>query len=238
MARPPGLSLTRTAIVGFAALGLVAAPRPGKAAEVSPPGRSSVRVWVTARDTGERLEERKPAPFEPLAQPDENEPTVMVDPSKAFQVIEGLGGALTDAAAETWAKLPAERQRELLAAYFDREKGIGYSLCRTHIHSCDFSSESYSYAEVPGDADLRHFSLERDRRHRLPFVRAALLAAGGPVKVFASPWSPPAWMKTNGSMLQGGLMFIGAGLLLVVLGTFLERYRRTLLRSMEERSAS
>jgi len=70
-------------------------------------------------------------PLEPLPQPDEAFPTVIVDPMKAFQEIVGFGGALTDAAAETFAKLPKERQRELLDAYFDPVKGIGYSLART-----------------------------------------------------------------------------------------------------------
>jgi len=165
---------------------------------------ASVRVWLTARDTGDRLAEKPSVAFQPLEQPDEHVPAVMVDATKPFQTIEGFGGALTDAAAETWAKLPADRQKELLAAYFDRDKGLGYSLCRTHIHSCDFSSESYAYTEVAGDTDLRHFKLDHDRRYRLPFIRAALAAAGGPVKIFASPWSPPAWMKTNGDMLHGG----------------------------------
>jgi glucosylceramidase len=168
------------------------------------PAATSARVWLTARDTGDRLTEKAPAAFQPLEQPDEHVPAVMVDPTKAYQTIEGIGGALTDAAAETWAKLPPERQKEILAAYFDRDKGIGYSLCRTHIHSCDFSSESYAYTEVPGDVQLQHFSLDHDRKQKLPFIRAALAAAGGPVKIFASPWSPPAWMKTNGDMLHGG----------------------------------
>ena len=160
-------------------------------------------LWLTAKGTGDRLASKEPVVFEPMPQPDEAFPTVMVDPSKAFQVIEGIGGALTDAAAETFAKLPKERQRELLEAYFDPVKGIGYSLGRTHINSCDFSSESYAYAE-PGDVDLKTFSVAPDRRFRLPFIKAALATAGGPVKIYASPWSPPAWMKTNGSMLQGG----------------------------------
>jgi len=179
------------------------APR-ARAAEAPSPPPAAVDVWLTARDTGDRLALKPPATFEPLEQPVEDAPTVMIDPTKRFQTIEGFGGALTDAAAETWAKLPPERQQEVLTAYFDPDEGIGYSLCRTHIHSCDFSSESYAYTEVPGDVELAHFSLDHDRRFRLPFIRAALETAGAPVKIFASPWSPPAWMKTNGSMLHGG----------------------------------
>jgi len=179
---------------------LAAAPAPSPA-EAKPPVRAS--LWLTAKGTGDRLARKEPVVFEPMPQPDEACPTVMVDPSKAFQAMEGFGGALTDAAAETFAKLPKERQAEVLEAYFDPVNGIGYSLARTHINSCDFSSASYAYAE-PGDVELKTFSVAPDRRFRLPFIKAALATARGPVKVYASPWSPPAWMKTNGNMLQGG----------------------------------
>jgi O-glycosyl hydrolase len=80
---------------------------------------------------------------------------------------------------------------------------FGFALRRTNIHSCDFSSDSYTYAQ-PGDKDLVHFSIDHDRRYRIPFIKAALAAAPQPFKLFASPWSPPEWMKTNGSMLHGG----------------------------------
>jgi len=182
-------------------LAIAAATFLAAATPAAPPAR--VSIWVTAKGTGDRLASKEPAAFEPLPQPDEAFPTVIVDPAKAFQAIEGFGGALTDAAAETFAKLPRERQRELLEAYFDPAKGIGYSLARTHINSCDFSSASYAYAEA-GDVDLRTFSVAPDRRFRLPFIRAALATAGAPFRIFASPWSPPAWMKTNGDMLHGG----------------------------------
>ena len=162
-----------------------------------------VDEFITAQGTGERLSPRPALKLEPLNQPDETFPTIMVDPGRTFQTIIGIGGALTDASAEVFAKLPAERQKEFLAAYFDVEKGIGYSLCRTNIHSCDFSSESYVYAPA-GDKDLVHFSIDHDKRYRIPFIKAALAAAPQPVMLFASPWSPPAWMKTNGSMLHGG----------------------------------
>jgi glucosylceramidase len=128
---------------------------------------------------------------------------VVVDPRRRFQVLEGIGGAFTDAAAETFSRLPRERQQELITAYFDAERGIGYSLGRTTIHSCDFSSESYTYT-APNDVELKTFTVEHDRRYRIPLIKAAMAAAGPGLKLFASPWSPPAWMKTNGNMLHGG----------------------------------
>ncbi len=163
-------------------------------------------VYVTARDTGDRLARHEPVKFDPLPQPDESMPTVMLDASKTFQVIEGFGGALTDAAAETYYKLPEKARREVLNAYFNRDGGIGYSLCRTHINSCDFSSASYSYDDVPGDTKLERFSIDHDRKFRIPLIREALELSRNGFRVFASPWSPPAWMKTNNDMLHGGTL--------------------------------
>jgi glucosylceramidase len=185
-----------------AVLALCSAAASGTSAD-PPPGRHAADVYVTARDTGDRLARKPPVVFEPLAQPEALSPTVMVDPRRRFQVLEGIGGAFTDAAAETFSRLPEERQRELLTAYFDPDRGIGYSLGRTTIHSCDFSSESYTYV-APNDVELKTFSVEHDRRHRIPFIKAALSAARGELKLFASPWSPPGWMKTTGEMLRGG----------------------------------
>ena len=160
------------------------------------------RMYLTAKDSGERLASKGTLTFRPAAQPEEASYTVFVDPSQRFQTIEGIGGALTDAAAETFAKLPAERQQEFLDAHFDPVKGIGYSLARTHIHSCDFSSHSYTYVKE-GDAALESFSVEPDLKYRVPFIRR-ILGMRPDLKIFVSPWSPPAWMKSNQSMLQGG----------------------------------
>lgn len=164
----------------------------------------SAKIYITAKGTDYRLTKLDRQEFSELVQPDESFPTIMVDPGKSFQIIEGFGGALTDASAETFFKLPENKQDEILNTYFDTEDGIGYTLCRTPIHSCDFSSESYAYTEVPGDTLLEHFSIEHDRKYKLPFIKKALQTAGNNMKIFASPWSPPAWMKTNNNMLYGG----------------------------------
>jgi glucosylceramidase len=166
--------------------------------------RTSAELHVTAKDTADRLAKKAPLTFVPLSQPDEITPFVLVDSSKTFQTMEGIGGALTDSSAETYAKMPADVQKEILTAYFDDEKGIGYSFCRTNIQSCDFSSDVYTYDDVAGDTELKNFSIEHDRKFRLPFIKAAMAACKKPFTLFASPWSPPAWMKTNGDMLHGG----------------------------------
>ncbi|MEW6511181.1 MAG: glycoside hydrolase family 30 protein [Bacteroidota bacterium] len=168
------------------------------------PDRTPAELYVTARGPEDRLARKAPVQFTPLSQPDEHTPTIILDPGREFQTVVGIGGALTDAAAETFARMPEVKQKELLEALFGRERGNGYSLCRTSIHSCDFSSESYSYTATPGDTALQDFSIERDLRHRIPFIRAAFRTAGGDLRLFASPWSPPAWMKSNNNMLDGG----------------------------------
>ena len=160
--------------------------------------------YITAEGTSYRISRIENLKFDELSQPDEHFPTIMLDPGKTFQTIEGFGGALTDAAAETFYKLPKDKQEEILTAYFDPEKGIGYNFCRTHINSCDFSSESYAYTETNGDSTLRDFTIDHDRKYRIPFIKSAIEKSGNHFKMFASPWSPPAWMKTNNNMLQGG----------------------------------
>src|SRR5207302_5247689 len=122
-------------------------------------------------------------------------------PSTKFQTILGIGGALTDASAETFAKLPPAKQQEILKAYFDSSTGIGYTLARTNIHSCDFSSASYTYVDE-GDKELRSFTVNHDKQFRIPFIKRVIAATGGRLTLFASRWSAPACMKTNNDMLH------------------------------------
>jgi glucosylceramidase len=159
-------------------------------------------VYTTAKDTDLRLTQTGTATFEQGVQPIETELSIFVNPEVTFQTFVGIGGAITDASAEVFAKLPANKQEELLDAYYS-DKGIGYSLLRTHIHSCDFSSGSYTYIEE-GDKELATFSIDHDQQFRIPMIKRAIEKAGGSITTYVSPWSPPAFMKTNKNMLQGG----------------------------------
>jgi len=165
--------------------------------------KSHVEIYLTAKDSGQRLTKTGESELADQLPVGEKEEFVFIDPSKTFQTVLGIGGALTDAAAETFYKLPANKQQEILQAYFDPQNGIGYTLGRTHIHSCDFSSESYTYVK-DGDKQLDSFDIAHDLKYRIPFTKAAMATAGKDFTVFASPWSPPGWMKDNGSMLHGG----------------------------------
>ena len=181
---------------------LLLASGPAAAAALQLPGKR-VLVYTTAESTSFRLTPTDTLAFRPSESTSEGKVYVFVDPKKTFQPFIGIGGALTDAAAETFAKLPAARQDELIAAYYSADRGIGYTLARTNIHSCDFSSESYTYV-TEGDKDLTSFSIAHDLRYRIPLIKRAMAAAGNRLKLFASPWSPPAYMKNNNDMLHGG----------------------------------
>ncbi|MGY2132204.1 glycoside hydrolase family 30 protein [Hymenobacter sp. HD11105] len=160
-------------------------------------------VYTTAANTQLRLAAGETLAFKPEAQPLETQVCVFVDPTKTFQTMLGIGGALTDAAAETFAKLPKATQQEFLQAYYSPTNGIGYTLARTTIHSSDFSTGPYTYI-ADKDESLKTFSVKHDEQFRIPFIKQAQAAAGGKLTMYVSPWSPPGWMKDNNSMLQGG----------------------------------
>ncbi len=164
---------------------------------------ATVKVYTTARDTNWRLNLTDSFPLLKGTEPDQTEMCIFVDTTHKFQEVLGIGGALTDAAAETFYKLPKEKQDEIINAYYDKKKGIGYTLARTNIHSCDFSSASYTYIQ-DNDTALSSFSVDHDKKFRIPLIKTILEATGGQLTLFASPWSPPAWMKTNNDMLHGG----------------------------------
>jgi glucosylceramidase len=165
--------------------------------------QKTATVYTTAANTQLRLSQNGQLNFSPWPQPMETEPFVLVDPAVTFQSYIGIGGALTDASAEIFAKLSKDKQQELLTAYYDPRKGIGFTLARTNIQSCDFSSDSYSYV-ADNDSQLKTFSVAHDEQYRIPLIKQAIAAAGGHLRLFVSPWSPPAWMKDNNSVTGGG----------------------------------
>ncbi len=167
------------------------------------PKVKKVTVYTTAENTDFRLTQTATENFKQFGQPFETQVCVFVDPTKTFQDFLGIGGAITDASAETFYKLPKAQQDEVLTAYFDKNNGIGYTLIRTNIHSCDFSSGSYTYINE-GDTDLKSFSIDHDKKYRIPMIKEAIKKAGGKLTTYASPWSPPAFMKDTKNMLQGG----------------------------------
>ena len=165
----------------------------------------TVTVYTTAESTNLRLTKTDDLTFSELIQPTERQISVFVNPDKTFQSFLGIGGAITDASAEVFAKLSSDKQQEFLNAYYSQDKGIGYSLMRTTIHSSDFASGSYTYIKE-GDTELKTFSIEHDREFKIPLIKKATATAGGKMILYASPWSPPAFMKSNKGMLKGGTL--------------------------------
>lgn len=160
-----------------------------------------IRHFLTVRDSADRLTEQAPLTLDSRA---ESLPSVWIDSTKKFQELEGFGAAFTEAGATTWLALSPQKRDQVIRDYFSVAAGHGYSFCRVHMNSCDFSLGNYSHAENPLDLVLKHFSIDRDRQALLPMIKAAMAMAEYPIKLLASPWSPPAWMKSNGQMNQGG----------------------------------
>ena len=126
---------------------------------------------------------------------------VHVYPEAVYQKILGIGGAFTEAAAYTYSRMSQEKQQQLLDLYFGSNNN--YNFCRLHIQSCDFALGNYAYVADAQDKDLSSFSIDRDRKYIIPFVKAAL-DKNKDICFLASPWSPPGFMKTNGEMNHGG----------------------------------
>lgn len=168
------------------------------------PGLAAWSVHETARDNGHRLTPLAPPALATRA--DAGALTLVLDPVQRFQEMIGFGGALTESSAWVLAQLPPEKRLEVIRRYYDPKEGIGYTLARTHLNSCDFSLNLWALAETPGDYDLHSFTLDPMRKWVMPLLHDARKAAGGDAnfRLLVSPWSPPAWMKTNFRMDDGG----------------------------------
>ncbi|MFM7323239.1 MAG: glycoside hydrolase family 30 protein, partial [Armatimonadota bacterium] len=171
------------------------APKPG-----------TVRIVASTEDGRRKLADLPAVrlgavPFEPTAWID-------IDPAKRGQTILGLGASLEHATCANLAKLPPDKREAVIESIVSPAKGIGMNLMRLCIGTSDFTDVPYyTYDDLPpGESDpgLERFSIERDRATVLPIVRAAL-RVNPELRFFASPWSPPAWMKTSGKLGTGRL---------------------------------
>ncbi|WP_438968512.1 glycoside hydrolase family 30 protein [Nonlabens sp.] len=175
---------------------------PQKNSNVTSFQNRQVTVFTTAENSNKRLHKDAIQSFDKAGQPLETEIAIFVNPNKTFQKFLGIGGAITDASAEVFYQLSDDKQKELLNAYYSDE-GINYNIIRTSIHSSDFGLGSHTYIEE-GDKELKTFSIEKDRLKRIPMIKRASSLIKEDLVFYASPWSPPAFMKTNNNMLKGG----------------------------------
>jgi len=167
---------------------------------------ADVQAWVTTADRTRLLARESGLSFATRA---ERTNRIDVDADRRYQSIVGFGAAVTDASA--WliqTKLNEVQRSALLKELFGRDGGLGLSFTRISIGASDFSRSHYSLDDTPDgkpDPDLAHFSIEPNRAELLPVLRAAL-AINPELRIVASPWSPPGWMKTSGSLVHGRLL--------------------------------
>jgi glucosylceramidase len=168
----------------------------GSAPAVSPVG--ALRAWVTDDD-------RRLAVAPPLEWTDPvgwvGQDSIAISPEKKFQPMLGFGAAFTDGSCYLFNGLTPENRAELFHALF-HPTDMGLNVCRSSIGSSDHSLSVYSFDEGEADPELKRFSIEHDRAYILPMLRQAR-RVNPDLFLFSSPWSPPGWMKDNGSMLGG-----------------------------------
>ena len=127
---------------------------------------------------------------------------IIVNPKDLKQTIIGFGGAFTEASAYNLSRIDAQKREKAIEAYFDPEKGLGYSIGRVSIHGCDFSLGSYLYIKDYDDT-LESFDISRDQPI-IDLIKDSERIAKKNIKILGSPWTPPFWMKDNNSPIRGG----------------------------------
>ncbi|NME68352.1 glycoside hydrolase family 30 protein [Flammeovirga aprica] len=161
-------------------------------------GFKDVKMYYVSFDKGEA----NPMKSLPVKTTDEKVKwghEVVLYPAIEYQTLEGIGGAFNEIGGEALLSLPQEKQDELMRNLFSADKA-GFTFCRTAIGASDFGIDAYSYSETPNDYKMKHFSIERDQKYVLPYIKQAF-AINPNLTLFGSPWSPPAWMKENNSMV-------------------------------------
>jgi len=140
------------------------------------------------------------------SQEEENVVTITISDSEEYQDIKGFGGALTDSAAINIRSLSSSTQKHLLRSYFSRD-GIEYNMVRVPMASCDYSTRQYTYLDKPDDFNLTSFALAKeDMGLKIPLLKEIFGLAERNISLYASPWTAPAWMKTNENEIgKGGL---------------------------------
>lgn len=188
-------------------MGLLISPTVNTQGKSSPPHEvSQIDVYESSQELHEALQEKPALTFSAAQAP---HLTIAVNDATHYQEMDGFGASLTDSSA--WLisqKLSKPQRAQLLEMLFDRKKGIGLSILRQPMGASDFSLTDDSYDDMPPgetDPELKQFTIGRDRQYILPILREAL-AVNPKLKIIASPWSPPGWMKSSGSMIGGTLL--------------------------------
>lgn len=124
-------------------------------------------------------------------------------PELAYETFEGFGGAVTEAAGYIYSLMNEEQKKQVVDTYFSEDE-MNYKLVRIHMDSCDFCLDTYEAMSDPHDTEFKSFTFERTEKYIMPMLEDIKKAAGDELKLMLTPWSPPAFMKTNGDRKRGG----------------------------------
>jgi len=189
-------------------------------------------VWVTTQDLTKKLHAEAPISFAKSQLGTEGAPphgTIQVRREMTHQVMLGLGSSFEHSTCYNLSRLDEKQRREAIARLVDRQTGIGMNLMRICMGTPDFTGEPwYTYDEVPAgqtDPDLKQFSIEKDLRYVIPVLKAAR-QSNPQLLFFASPWSPPGWMKSTGSMIGGHLLAENYATYAAYFVRFVQEYER------------
>jgi glucosylceramidase len=177
-------------------------PDPGPPTQ--PTAIGNAEVWLTSGDQGNLLSRQADILLTEL----DGDATLTLDSTVTYQEMEGFGAALTGSSAYLFNKKMSGVQRSsALRDLFDPVNGIGISYLRMTIGASDFSLSDYTYDDMPSgqtDYPLDHFTIDEDKKDVVPIFQE-IVSISPDIKIMGSPWSPPAWMKTNGSLKGGKL---------------------------------
>jgi len=164
--------------------------------------KNKLKIFVTSKDDSSKRISL--STIEELSKDrSDTKSKITIEPKNKRQEILGFGGSFTEASSSIYKELDEDKKEEIIESYFG-ENGNKYSMARTHINSCDFSLGNYAHVEDKNDLELKTFSLERNKISLIPMINDALKKRKNNIRIMASPWSPPAWMKTTGEMNFGG----------------------------------
>lgn len=165
-----------------------------------------IQAWITTADQSQLFQMDKNKWF--FVAGDDQAPTIFVDPKQKFQKMDGFGFSLTGGSALWIRQMDGQARTKLLEELFTTlNQAIGVSYLRISIGASDLDEEVFSYCDIPSgqtDPGLDKFTMLRDQLHLIPLLKE-ILAFQPDLKIMASPWSPPAWMKDNGSSIGGRL---------------------------------
>ncbi|QMU67422.1 RICIN domain-containing protein [Streptacidiphilus sp. P02-A3a] len=197
------MSRTRVVPAALVAAALVSGSVMGLSTAHAATGGAAVSVWETTADQSQLLAPQTGAVFAPGG--GTGSETITVNPATSYQSMTGFGASLTDSSA--WLIANSPQRNAIMTKLFDPNQGIGLDFLRQPIGASDFSLSSYSYDDMPAgqtDPTLANFSVAHDDSYIIPLLQQAL-KLNPSTTVMATPWSPPGWMKTSGSMVGGTL---------------------------------